>query len=120
MTALKRSHLTVTAGLIAITVLIVPAAHGDTITSPLRTFGARDAGHTSTIISVAFSRDGTRVLTGSHDKTAKLWDAATGEQIRTFSGHTHWVNSVAFSPDGTQVLTGSTDQTAKLWDIGGL
>ncbi|HUS59118.1 MAG TPA: hypothetical protein VM141_10740, partial [Planctomycetota bacterium] len=55
------------------------------------------------------------MLTGSYDDTAKLWDAATGACIRTFTGHTSDVWSVAFSPDGTKVLTaGGYD--AKLWD----
>ncbi|HOE12603.1 MAG TPA: hypothetical protein PLQ35_17085, partial [bacterium] len=67
--------------------------------------------------SVAFSPDGTKVLTGSDDYTAKLWDAGTGAVIRTFSGHTDYVNSVAFSPDGTKVLTGIDDGTARIWDI---
>jgi WD40 repeat protein len=57
-----------------------------------------------------------RVLTGSYDSTAKLWDAETGQEIRTFGGHTGHVRSVAFSPDGARVLTGSDDGTAKLWD----
>ncbi len=56
------------------------------------------------------------VLTSSSDKTAKLWETATGVEVRTFSGHTDAVNSVAFSPDGKYVLTGSTDKTAALWD----
>ncbi|MHC4431461.1 MAG: WD40 repeat domain-containing protein, partial [Planctomycetota bacterium] len=66
-------------------------------------------GHTSDVRSVAFSPDGTWVLTGSVDSTAKLWDAETGQDIRTFLGHTSKVHSVAFSPDGTRVLTGSDD-----------
>ncbi|NQT21513.1 MAG: hypothetical protein HQ592_17545, partial [Planctomycetes bacterium] len=69
-----------------------------------------------TVSSVAFSPDGTQVLTGS--KAAKLWDAATGKCIRTLTGDTSLVLSVAFSPDGTQVLTGSWDGTAKLWPAG--
>ena len=48
--------------------------------------------------------------------TAKLWNASTGAELRTFSGHTFWVFSVAFAPDGTKVLTGSGDMTAKLWN----
>lgn len=73
-------------------------------------------GHTDAVISVAFSPDRKYVLTGSSDKTAKLWDVATSTVERTFSGHTGSVESVAFSPDGKYILTGSSDKTAKLWD----
>ena len=56
------------------------------------------------------------MLSGSGDKTLKLWDAASGRLIRTFEGHSGGVVSVAFSPDGTRVLSGSWDKTLKLWD----
>jgi len=71
---------------------------------------------TGYIRSVAFSPDGRFVLTGSADDTARSWDAATGQQIRTFTGHTEGVLSVAFSADGRYVLIGSHDTTAGLWD----
>ena len=58
------------------------------------------------------------MLTGSCDATAKLWDTAEGNCVRTFKGHTDRVCSVTFSPDGTHVLTGSLDGTAKLWPAG--
>jgi WD40 repeat protein len=73
-------------------------------------------GHTNYIVSVAFSPDGKQIVSGSWDTTLKLWDAATGREIRTFAGHSDWVRSVAFSPDGQQVLSGSGDKTLKLWD----
>src|SRR5439155_1402292 len=57
------------------------------------------------------------VLTGSFDKTARLWDAATGREIRRFEGHSSAVGCVAFSPDGRGVLTGSYDGTVRLWDV---
>src|SRR5262245_11812940 len=72
--------------------------------------------HSGVGLSVAFSADGTRVLSGSDDDTIKLWDAATGALIRTFEGHSGWVSSVAFSADGARVLSGSRDKTIKLWD----
>jgi WD40 repeat protein len=73
-------------------------------------------GHTRAVSSVAFSPDGTRIVTGSIDQTAKVWDARTGTPQLELKGHTHWLMSVAFSPDGTRIVTGGFDQTAKVWD----
>jgi WD40 repeat protein len=75
------------------------------------------AGHTDSVTAVALSSDGRRLLSGSEDNTARLWDAATGKAIATLAGHTAQVTAVAFSPDGTRVLTGSRDNTARLWDL---
>ncbi len=88
----------------------------------LQTFATQS----SSIISVAFSSDGSQILTGGagSDNSAKLWDVVTGDVIRTFPIQTAitstwlgWVWSVALSPDGNQVLTGSNDGTAILWDV---
>jgi WD40 repeat protein len=68
------------------------------------------------VSSVAFSADGKRILTGSEDGTARVWDAEKGHELRALKGHTHHVSSVAFSPDGKRILTGSRDTTAKVWD----
>jgi hypothetical protein len=65
---------------------------------------------------VAFSPDGTRLLTGSDDRTARVWDARTGTPLLELKGHTGSVRSVAFSPDGTRLVTGSLDRTARVWD----
>jgi WD40 repeat protein len=69
------------------------------------------------IASVAFSPDGTRIVSGSEDKTLRLWDAKTGEPIGApLTGHEDRVSSVAFSPDGTRIASGSVDHTLRLWD----
>ncbi len=65
---------------------------------------------------MSFSPDGTRIVTGSEDKTAKVWDARTGTALLELKGHTDGVTSVSFSPDGTRIVTGSDDKTAKVWD----
>ena len=76
-------------------------------------------GHTSLVFSVAFAPDGRSALSGSADSTLKLWDVATGKEIRTFTGHISFslVLSVVFAPDGRSALSGSTDKTLKLWDV---
>jgi WD40 repeat protein len=72
--------------------------------------------HSGGVTSVAWSPDGKRLATGSGDKTAKVWDAATGNELLTLGGHTDAVESVAWSPDGKRLATASHDGTAKVWD----
>ena len=74
------------------------------------------AGHSGVVNSVAFAADGTRILTGSSDGTARLWETGSGRLLHSFEGHSG-VSSVAFAADGTRILTGSDDSTARLWEI---
>jgi eukaryotic-like serine/threonine-protein kinase len=80
-------------------------------------FNARQTflGHAG-LTGVAYSPDGRRIVTGSRDKAAKVWDAETGREIFTLAGHTDFVYRVAYSPDGRRIVTGSWDKTAKVWD----
>ena len=69
--------------------------------------------------SVAFSPDGTRIVTGDCDGTTKVWDARTGKPLVELKGHAGTVNSVAFSPDGTRVVAGGgaiNEAEVKVWD----
>jgi WD40 repeat protein len=63
-----------------------------------------------------FSADSARVLTASADRTARLWDVASGKEMAVLRGHEDEVRSAVFSTDGARVLTASKDKTARLWD----
>jgi hypothetical protein len=74
------------------------------------------AGHTSTVYGVAFAPDGKKVLSGSVDGQAALWDIATGKQLHLLQGHGGMIWSVAFGPDSKHAFTASWDGTVKMWD----
>ena len=74
-------------------------------------------GHTHYVASVAFSPDGTQIVSGSWDNTVRLWNVQSREQIATLEGHYGGVRSVAFSPDGNYIVSGSRDNTVRLWNV---
>jgi WD40 repeat protein len=80
---------------------------------PLRTL----TGHTEIVFQSTFSPDGSTLLSGSLDGTARLWDVATGATLRTFVGHTASVYADAFTPDGRFAVTGGKDGTVRFWDV---
>ena len=78
--------------------------------------------HADEVNSAAFSPDGSRIVTASDDKTARVWRADTGALIAELKGHADTVNSAAFSPEGSRIVTASDDKTARVWmaDTGAL
>jgi WD40 repeat protein len=73
--------------------------------------------HTDAVSSLAISPDSTTLVSGSHDKTIKLWNLKTGELFRTLEGHQDGVLSVFVSPDGQTLASGGIDSTLRLWKL---
>ena len=69
------------------------------------------------IYAVAFSPDGKSLATSSYDKLIKLWDVATGKEIRTLKDHIDAVYALAFTPDGKRLVSGAADRSVKVWDV---
>ncbi|MBS1680772.1 MAG: caspase family protein [Bacteroidetes bacterium] len=72
-------------------------------------------GHELAVIAISASPNNNYVVTGSRDKSAKLWELSTGREVRSFLGHDYSVTTVDVSSDGNYLLTGSNDETVKLW-----
>ena len=67
--------------------------------------------------AVSVVADGRHLLSGSRDRTLRLWDSETGSVVRTFAGHENAVSSVSVSTDGHYALSGSDDGTVKYWNL---
>src|SRR5262249_45130196 len=79
-------------------------------------------GHAEAVYAVVYTSDGKQVITASFDKTLKLWDAATGKELKTFAGpqgHQNLVLCVALSPDGQTIASGGSDNQVRIWDFPG-
>merc|ERR1712164_8115 len=73
--------------------------------------------HILPLTNCAFNKSGDRFITGSYDRTCKVWNTLTGEELLTLEGHKNVVYAIAFNnPYGDKIVTGSFDKTAKLWD----
>jgi WD40 repeat protein len=77
-------------------------------------------GHTEAVYAIAFTPDGKYVVTGSGDRSLKVWETAGAKEFKTFAGpagHQNLVLSVSISPDGSLIASGSSDNTARVWDF---
>ncbi len=74
-------------------------------------------GHELAVVCVAVSIDSNYVVTGSRDKSAKLWEMNTGREVRSFLGHEATVTSIEFTQDGKYLISGGNDKTIRIWDV---
>ena len=74
-------------------------------------------GHSKSVTAVAVTTDGKWAISGSDDKTLKVWDLTTQKEQFTLNGHTSSVNAVALTADGKRAISGSSDNTLKVWDL---
>lgn len=75
------------------------------------------AGHGEAILATAFSpSSSSRMVTGSGDSTARIWDCDTGTPVHTLKGHTSWVLAVSWAPNDQMIATGSMDNNVRLWN----
>ncbi|PSB43226.1 hypothetical protein C7B80_24915 [Cyanosarcina cf. burmensis CCALA 770] len=74
-------------------------------------------GHSEWIRAIAFSPDGKYLISGSNDRTVRLWDLQTGQLIRLLKGHKERVKYLRVSEDGNLIISGSADSTLKIWEI---
>jgi len=74
-------------------------------------------GHSDGVFGMAVSPDGKRIVSSGVDKTIRVWDVSTGNQMMVLKGHEGVVGDVAISPDGKRIVSVSSDKTAKVWDV---
>ncbi len=74
-------------------------------------------GHSANVVSLAISPDGQTLFSGSGDKTIKIWQLSSGQELRTLTGHHSGVTALAISPDGQTLVSGSADSTIKIWQL---
>lgn len=89
------------------------ALYGNAGDAKPRTF----AGHAKPVLSLAFNHAGDRLVTGSADGTARIWDVAAGRELRVLRGHASGIESVVYSPDDKTIVTAGTDGTTIVWPL---
>ncbi|MCZ7645827.1 MAG: WD40 repeat domain-containing protein [Planctomycetota bacterium] len=106
---------------IFIAVLMAGAAGaGEPAATPWRALKTIAPAHEELVTSVAVSPDGSKALSGSWDKSVKLWDLESGKLLKQLQGHQSLVHAVAFLPGGERALSGgasSAEPSVRGWDL---
>ena len=74
-------------------------------------------GHRDAVMSVGFSKNGSKIISGGMDNDMRLWETGTGNNLGCYQGHTNMVTSVAFMPDDKHFLSGSRDHIVRVWPL---
>lgn len=74
------------------------------------------SGHSNNVYALAFTPDGRRLVSGSRDRTLRIWDLASRTSIATLAGHSDEIFAVAVSPDGRRIVSGGRDAMIRVWD----
>ena len=74
-------------------------------------------GHSNFVSSVSFSPNGNSIVSGSNDKTIKIWGNFSGSLLKTLEGHSNGVNQISISADGTLIISALKDKTITLWEF---
>ena len=74
-------------------------------------------GHTSRVHSITFSPDGKLLASSSMDKTIRLWNVISGEELAVIDDHNDYVDPLAFSPEGNLLASGGYDKTIRIWQV---
>jgi WD40 repeat protein/tetratricopeptide (TPR) repeat protein len=95
--------------------LVAVAVGSDVLVGPRAGSHIRLSGHKAEVNDLAFNRDGSRLVSGSDDRRAIVWELPAGKALRVLDGHEATVVAVAYSADGSTIATGSLDETVRLW-----
>jgi WD40 repeat protein len=83
--------------------------------TPFGGIGRWYGGEGSTVKALAWSPDSKYIASGDNDHTLRVWEAATGCVIATYTAHSDRINAVPWSPDGKYLVTGSQDHIVRVW-----